>query len=121
MRAVLVSFAGYHLWLDWRKTGYHLASLFTDYEPDIHTLRIYNPIKQSHEHDKTGGFIRKCFLELIYVTNTWINGPFEMNLSMQKDMNCIIGEGYPYPIVDHTQALKPARAKIAAVQKKGRV
>jgi len=44
-----------------------------------------------------------------------------MNLSMLKDVSCIIVEGYPYPIVDHTQALKPARAKISAVQKKGRV
>ena len=30
MRAMLVSFASYHLWLDWRKTGYHLAQVFTD-------------------------------------------------------------------------------------------
>jgi deoxyribodipyrimidine photo-lyase len=33
MRAMLVSFASYQLWLDWRLTGHHLARLFTDYEP----------------------------------------------------------------------------------------
>ena len=36
MRAMLVSFASYHLWLPWRSTGEPLARLFTDYEPGIH-------------------------------------------------------------------------------------
>ena len=35
MRAMLVSFASYDLWLDWTKTGHHLAQTFTDYEPGI--------------------------------------------------------------------------------------
>jgi deoxyribodipyrimidine photo-lyase len=131
MRAMLVSFASYHLWLDWRKTGYHLARLFTDYEPGIHysqlqmqsgvtginTLRIYNPIKQSQEHDKTGAFIRQWLPELQYVPNTWIHEPFRMDLSMQRDLNCIIGRDYPSPIVNHTHAVKSARAKIVFIQK----
>ena len=33
MRAMLVSFACYHLWLDWREIHPHLAQMFTDYEP----------------------------------------------------------------------------------------
>jgi deoxyribodipyrimidine photo-lyase len=128
---MLVSFASYHLWLDWRKTGYHLARLFTDYEPGIHysqlqmqsgvtginTLRIYNPIKQSQEHDKSGAFIRQWLPELQHVPNTWIHEPFRMDLSMQRDLNCIIGRDYPRPIVNHTHAVKSARAKIAFIQK----
>ena len=132
MRAMLVSFASYHLWLDWRKTSYHLARLFTDYEPGIHysqlqmqsgvtginTLRIYNPIKQSYEHDKTGAFIRRWLPELRYVPNSWVHEPFKMGLSMQRDVSCIIGKDYPYPIVDDIQAVKSARAKILVVRKK---
>ena len=40
-----------------------------------------------------------------------------MDISMQRDANCIIGRDYPRPIVDHTQAVKAARAKIAVVQR----
>lgn len=35
MRAMLVSFATYNLWLDWKKIAGHLARLFLDYEPGI--------------------------------------------------------------------------------------
>lgn len=35
MRAMLVSFATYNLWLDWKKIAPHLARLFLDYEPGI--------------------------------------------------------------------------------------
>ena len=131
MRAMLVSFASYHLWLDWRKTGYHLARLFTDYEPGIHysqlqmqsgvtginALRIYNPIKQSQEHDQTGTFIRQWLPELQNVTNTWIHEPHKMNVSMQRDVNCVMDRDYPNPVVEHIQAAKSARGKISVIRR----
>jgi deoxyribodipyrimidine photo-lyase len=131
MRAMLVSFASYHLWLDWRKTGHHLAQIFTDYEPGIHysqlqmqsgvtginTLRIYNPILQSQEHDPEGHFIRRWLPELKHVSNMWIHEPWKMDGAMQEKAQCIIGKDYPLPIVDHADAVKIARMKISAVQK----
>jgi deoxyribodipyrimidine photo-lyase len=134
MRAMLVSFASYHLWLDWRKTGYHLARLFTDYEPGIHysqlqmqsgvtginTVRIYNPIKQSQDQDPNGHFIRKWVPELREVSDNWIHQPWLMDSSLQQEANCIIGANYPQPIVDHATAVKSARQKLAvARQDKG--
>ena len=132
MRAMLTSFASYNLWLDWRKTGAYLAQLFTDYEPGIHysqlqmqsgvtginTVRIYNPIKQSQEHSQDGEFIRKWVPELKNVSTTWIHEPWLMNITMQKNAHCVLGEDYPYPIVDHLKAVKSAREKLSVARKK---
>lgn len=118
MRAMLVSFASYHLWLDWRKTAPYLAQLFTDYEPGIHyaqfqmqsgvtginAVRIYNPIKQSLDHDPKGKFIRRYVPELKAVPDNFIHEPWRMEGPIAA---------YPRPIVEHEEATKHARSEIA--------
>ena len=75
MRAMLVSFTSYHLWLHWRKPALYLARLFLDYEPGIHysqiqmqagvtginTVRIYSPIKQVIDQDPQRWFHSQVF------------------------------------------------------------
>lgn len=123
MRAMLVSFASYHLWLDWRQTAPHLARLFTDYEPGIHyaqfqmqsgvtginAVRMYNPVKQSRDHDPEGTFIRRYVPELADVPTQWIHEPWRMP-QPPKD--------YPAPLVDHATAIAFARAQISARRKR---
>ena len=118
MRAMLVSFASYHLWLDWRQTAPHLARLFTDYEPGVHysqfqmqsgvtginAVRMYNPVKQSIDHDPEGKFIRRYVPELKDVTTQWIHEPWRMPVPTAD---------YPAPLVDHNTAIKHARAEIS--------
>lgn len=125
MRAMLVSVASYHLWLDWRATGPHLARLFTDYEPGIHwpqmqmqsgttgmnTLRIYNPVKQGQEHDPTGAFTRTWCPELREVPDAQLQTPWAWEGAPR-----LLGKRYPAPVVDVAQAARAAREAVWAIR-----
>ena len=129
MRAMLMSFASYHLWLDWRPTSIHLARLFLDYEPGIHyaqaqmqsgttginTLRIYSPAKQAQDHDPTGTFIRRYVPELEPVPDEYLAEPHLMPPLLRKLIGFEIGRDYPEPIVDHRAAYRHARDRMDAV------
>jgi len=126
MRAMLVAFSSYQLWLDWRHTAPMLAREFLDYEPGIHypqfqmqsgvtginTLRIYNPVKQAKDHDPHGVFIRRWIPELSNIPNEWIGEPWNTPLLIQQECGCKIGEHYPWPIVNPDTAISQARANI---------
>lgn len=124
MRALLVSFASYQLWIPWQKTAHHLAQLFTDYEPGIHysqiqmqsgttginAIRIYNPIKQSIEHDANGAFIRKWCPELKSLDNTQIHTPWQQDLISET-------VDYPAPIIDLDKATQKAKDIVYSLKK----
>jgi deoxyribodipyrimidine photo-lyase len=128
MRAMLVAFASYQLWLDWRHTAPLLAREFLDYEPGIHyaqfqmqsgvtginTLRIYNPVKQARDHDPHGVFIRKWIPEIEAIPDQWIGEPWNTPLLLQQECGCLIGRDYPWPVVNPDSAISDARARIAA-------
>jgi deoxyribodipyrimidine photo-lyase len=130
MRALVVSFASYSLWLHWRPTGLHLARHFLDFEPGIHwsqlqmqsgttginTLRIYNPTKQAVEQDPRGVFIRRWVPELVGVPPAYVHMPWTMPTDVQQAAGCLIGRDYPAPLVDHAAAVREAKRRLAAVR-----
>ncbi len=123
MRAMLMSFASYHLWLPWRDSGLHLARQFVDYEPGIHwsqvqmqsgttginTMRVYNPVKQGIDQDPTGAFVRAHVPELDAVPDAFIHEPWRWPGASTLR--------YPPPIVDHAAAAKAARDALYALRK----
>ncbi len=131
MRAMLVSFLTHHLWHPWQSGVHHLAKLFLDYEPGIHycqfqlqagvtginTLHIYNPVKQSKEQDKEGEFIQKWLPELRHLPVTFLHEPWKMDITDQRQLNCVIGNDYPARIIDIEVASRYARETLNAIKK----
>ena len=123
MRAMLMSFASYDLWLPWRASGLHLARQFVDYEPGIHwsqvqmqsgttginTMRVYNPVKQGMDQDPTGAFVRRFVPELEGVPDAFIHEPWKWSGAASLR--------YPPPIVDHATAAKAAKDALYALRK----
>ena len=126
MRAMVVSYACYHLWLPWKLVADRLARYFVDFEPGIHycqvqmqsgvtginAVRMYNPYKQQKDQDPAGHFVRKWVPELV-------DQPLSELLNPQGVQPDLFSQrtAYPAPIVDLAEAGKRARQHIYSARK----
>ncbi len=131
MRAMLVSFLTLQLFQHWKDGAVFLAQQFLDFEPGIHypqfqmqagvtgmnTVRMYNPVKQSQDHDPHGIFIKTWVKELKNCPENFIHEPWKMTAMEQELYDFRLGVDYPFPIIDLAQSSKEAKDKIWSIRK----
>ena len=132
MRAMLVSFAAYDLFLDWRLFAHFLAQQFLDYEPGIHypqiqmqsgttginAIRIYDPVKQGYDHDPSGDFVRQWVPELARIPGRVVHEPWKLSPLEQREFGYTPGREYPARIVSHQEAVRMAKERVRGFRKR---
>jgi len=126
MRCMLVSFAVYNLWLDWRCIAGHLARCFLDYEPGIHypqlqmqagttgcDLRCYSVTRQAKDQDPEGNFIRKHIPELQELPGKMALEPWKV--PSNSELKHVVQQ-YPQRIVDEVKTSNASKTVVAAYQ-----
>jgi len=121
MRCMIVSFAVYNLWLDWKSIAAHLARCFLDFEPGIHypqlqmqagttgvDMRCYSVTRQAKEQDPKGEFIKRYVPELRATEGKFIHEPWRAKPPPAD---------YPRRIVDEAKTSKASKTTISAFQK----
>jgi deoxyribodipyrimidine photo-lyase len=118
LRMVVASFLVKDLLIDWRKGEAHFARYLLDFELASNNggwqwsastgcdaqpyFRIFNPVLQSMKFDSEGRFIRTWCPELSGFNGEKIHSPWETSMFEQMDAGCILGEHYPWPIINHS-------------------
>lgn len=132
VRMVAASLLTKHLLIHWRDGLAHFADLLTDNQIPVNVFnwqwvagcgadaapyfRIFNPTLQAARYDPDGTYIRQWVPELASVPSRWITRPWEMPAEEARSAGLHIGETYPAPIVDHTEAHHRALAAYGSVK-----
>ena len=135
LRALLASFFTHLMWQPWQDCAAHLAHYFLDFEPGIHypqlnmqsgetgihTIRVYNPIKNGKEHDTEGEFIKKWVHELAHIPKAYIHEPWNMPEMEKQFLDFQLGRDYPEPILDVQRMWTYSTERLWALRKKTKV
>ena len=67
-------------------------------------FRIFNPTTQAKRFDPDGTYVRQWIPEISGLPNKLIHTPWLAKPVELSDAGIVLGNSYPYPIVDHSKA-----------------
>lgn len=71
-------------------------------------FRIFNPVSQGEKFDPEGDYVRRWCPELARMPRKFIHRPWEAPSEVLEQAGVTLGEDYPEPIVDHSEARERA-------------
>jgi deoxyribodipyrimidine photo-lyase len=80
-------------------------------------FRIFNPIIQGKKFDTSGNYVRKWVPELEKLDTQYIHNPWEAPENVLDEAGIKLGESYPAPMVDHTDARNRALSAYERIKK----
>ena len=120
VRMVVASFLVKHLLIDWREgeawfwdtlVDADLASNVQNWQwvagsgaDAAPYFRIFNPVLQSEKFDADGRYVRRWVPELGALPARWIHAPWTAPSEVLAQAGVRLGQTYPRPVVDHSQA-----------------
>ncbi len=83
-------------------------------------FRVFNPVLQGEKFDQQGQYVRRWLPELRELPSKWIQRPWEAPEEVLVEAGVVLGEDYPKPIVDHSQARKRALSAYGDIRRASR-
>ena len=133
VRMVVASFLVKHLLIHWRRGEEWFWDTLVDGDPANNTaswqwvagsgadaapyFRIFNPILQGKKFDPNGAYVRKWVPEIAELPDQHIHTPWEAPDSVRKEAGLKLGEDYPVPVVEHSQARERALSAFKKTKK----
>ena len=132
LRLITASFLVKDLLADWRIGERHFRHLLVDGDipqnagnwqwvagtgPDAAPyFRVLNPLTQARRFDPDGDYVRRFVPELAALPGASIHAPTELGPLELASAGVVLGDTYPYPIVDHAPARERAIAAYATAK-----
>lgn len=132
VRMIVASFLVKHLRLPWTEGAAWFWDTLVDADLANNTMgwqwsagcgadaapyfRIFAPVKQGERFDPDGAYVKRWLPELAGLPAAYVHCPWEASPLFLDAAGVVLGESYPMPIVEHSEARAEALAAFASLK-----
>lgn len=134
VRMIAASFLVKHLRLPWQRGAEWFLDTLVDADYANNTLgwqwvagcgadaapyfRIFAPVAQGQRFDPDGAYVRAFVPELAKLPSRWIHNPWQAPATVLAEAGVLLGETYPFPVVDHAAGRADALRAFALMKER---